>query len=156
MQRYHIKGETEKPLRFKTNGQNEHRANKEFSYTTKLAKFKETSGKCEQCQIQLDFKDAQFHHLLSLSYAFHYFPEKFPDEFLRSEANCVVLCTDCHNQFHESDSLSYYTTIVMILEQVLKEWEKPIGRRTITRNPRKRHRRELQARELERRAREQK
>lgn len=98
------------PLRYKKT-RNEPRANRRFTDQTKQEKFEIAGGKCELCNKQLPFELATFHHVVSLSYAFHYFPH-LTDEILKSIANCQMLCQQCHEYIHKQDSLEYYTILV--------------------------------------------
>ena len=146
MRSYLLNKEDERPpVQFKKRaGSREHRANKEFTTRTKKEKYRDAKGRCEECRKKLSFKTAHFHHILSLSYAFHYFPNKFPDDFLKSYENCKVLCEECHDTFHRTDSLAVYAAIAHNLLQILETWEKPRFHRKVNRDANKRYRRKKQ------------
>ncbi len=129
----------------------QHRRNKEFTETTKKQKFREVEGKCELCSQKLKFHTAQFHHILPLSVAFHFYKGKFSDEILKSIHNCQVLCEACHNNLHDNDSSAFYSTIAQNLLIILETWEPPVVKRKICRNKKKQRRKELNKAETNRR-----
>ena len=88
----------------------------------KIDKFKKVGEKCELCSQKLKFSNAEFHHIMSLTYAFHYFPE-LTKEILKSAENYQILCEECHIELHKSDSLSFYENIAISLLVKLKSWE---------------------------------
>lgn len=127
----------ESPLRYKQS-QREHRANRDFTPLTKEEKFKKAGGKCERCKKSVSFDKAHFHHILSLSYAFHYFLQ-FTDEILKNEINCQFLCDCCHDAVHKLDSLEHYKQIALELTKKIEEVGLIVyDRRTKIKNKRKR------------------
>ena len=90
MNRYWLNKEDERPpIRYKTKGR-EHRAHKEFPDKLKQEKFIEVGKQCEICNKEFKrWKDAHYHHIMSLSYAFHYFPE-LPANILRSKEEFLL------------------------------------------------------------------
>jgi 5-methylcytosine-specific restriction endonuclease McrA len=120
--KYKINPEDEEwPVRYK-NYRREHRVDRRFSRRTKERAHQNAGGKCEDCSIQLKFESATFHHILSLSYAFHYFPE-ISNYVLKSELNCRVLCNECHIKIHKNDCLAVYTAIAANLLNMIETWE---------------------------------
>lgn len=120
--RYYINGnDAYPPIRYKET-QRHHRRNKEFPTLVKREAYKRAEACCELCNTQLSLKKAHFHHILSLSYAFHYYPD-IPDEILKSVENCQVLCEQCHTDLHQRDSLAYYETIAHNLIALIATWE---------------------------------
>ncbi len=139
MNRYWLNKEDERPpIRYKTKGR-EHRAHKEFPDKLKQEKFIEVGKQCEICNKEFKrWKDAHYHHIMSLSYAFHYFPE-LPANILRSKENCQVICKECHTDIHKNDSLAVYSAIAQNLTLLLKTWKPPKKRyNKIKKNNRKR------------------
>ena len=121
---YFIRKDDERPpVRYKKNPRSkEHRYGREFPKEVKENRFEKVGEKCELCSKKLKFSNAEFHHIMSLTYAFHYFPE-LTKEILSSEENCQILCEKCHIKLHKKDSLSIYEKIAVNLLRTLKDWE---------------------------------
>lgn len=144
MRRYWLNREDERPpIRYKKAPGREHRVHKEFSTATKKEKFNDVGKQCEICSTKFKkWKDAHYHHIMSLSYAFHYFPD-LTDEILRSKENCQVICEECHLDIHKNDSLVMYSTIAQNLLHILEDWEPPQPKmRKTKKNKRKRRNKE--------------
>jgi len=137
--------ETNPPLVEKSGvSRREHRQHKEFTSWVKDKKFDGVGKKCEMCSKHLTKKKAHFHHKLSLSYAFHYFPQ-IPDHILKSEEDCQVLCSGCHEKIHQNESYEFYATIAAHLLKLAQNWNPDSKKqRTERKNPRSRRQRALQ------------
>lgn len=76
-----------------------------FNKETKEKAIERANYKCECCGLELNKEDSQkaeVHHLLPIWVILNFYP-KMSANLIRSLANAVVLCHDCHCFLHQQE-----------------------------------------------------
>ena len=93
-----------------------------FKHETKELAIKKAKYKCECCGSKFNENDcqkAELHHLLPIWAIYKNCPE-MSAEIIRSLANAVVLCHDCHSLLHKKEKKlkNYYGELIKELESL--------------------------------------